>query len=63
MAEDWGKAVFAARRHYEDTTRDAVFVYTNSNNTKGNILLFYFFNNLITMLIMLGTVTKSKALQ
>nr|AMB42852.1 long wavelength sensitive opsin [Chlorurus sordidus] len=34
MAEDWGKQSFAARRHYEDTTRGTVFTYTNSNNTR-----------------------------
>ncbi|KAI1891162.1 hypothetical protein AGOR_G00162100 [Albula goreensis] len=34
MGEQWGEAVFAARRRNEDTTRDTIFVYTNSNNTK-----------------------------
>ena len=35
MAEEWGNVIFAARRYNEDTTRDSVFTYTNSNNTKG----------------------------
>ncbi|KAG7477488.1 hypothetical protein MATL_G00070150 [Megalops atlanticus] len=34
MAEEWGNAIFAARRRNEDTTRDSVFTYTNSNNTR-----------------------------
>nr|AQZ42198.1 LWS-3 [Poecilia petenensis] len=33
MAEEWGKQVFAARRH-EDTTRGSAFTYTNTNHTK-----------------------------
>lgn len=36
MAEEWGKQVFAARRH-EDTTRGSAFTYTNSNHTKGRL--------------------------
>nr|QGW08863.1 long-wavelength-sensitive opsin [Lepisosteus platyrhincus] len=36
MTEHWGSAVFAARRkHEEDTTRDSIFTYTNTNNTRG----------------------------
>uniref|UniRef100_A0A3Q3NF99 Red-sensitive opsin-like n=1 Tax=Mastacembelus armatus TaxID=205130 RepID=A0A3Q3NF99_9TELE len=35
MAEEWGKPVFAARRHYEDSTSGSVFTYTNNNNTRG----------------------------
>ncbi|KAK3512780.1 hypothetical protein QTP70_025300 [Hemibagrus guttatus] len=35
MAEQWGEAIFAARRRGDETTRETVFVYTNSNNTKG----------------------------
>lgn len=35
MAEQWGDAVYAARRRGDDTTREAMFTYTNSNNTKG----------------------------
>lgn len=38
MAEQWGEAVFAARRRGEETTREAAFTYTNSNNTKGKML-------------------------
>uniref|UniRef100_A0A673GXR3 Red-sensitive opsin n=1 Tax=Sinocyclocheilus rhinocerous TaxID=307959 RepID=A0A673GXR3_9TELE len=34
MAEQWGDAIFAARRRGDETTREAMFVYTNSNNTK-----------------------------
>lgn len=37
MAEEWGKQVFAARRYHEDSTRGSVFVYTNSNNTRGTV--------------------------
>lgn len=35
MAEVWGNAAYAARRHNEETTRESSFTYTNSNNTKG----------------------------
>lgn len=37
MTEAWNVAVFAARRRNddEDTTRETVFAYTNSNNTRG----------------------------
>ncbi|XP_054664566.1 red-sensitive opsin isoform X1 [Grus americana] len=37
MAAGWEAAAFAARRRHEDedTTRDSVFTYTNSNNTRG----------------------------
>ncbi|XP_029007413.2 red-sensitive opsin-like [Betta splendens] len=35
MAEKWEEPVFAARRHYDDTTRESMFTYTNSNNTRG----------------------------
>lgn len=37
MTEAWNVAVFAARRHHndEDTTKGSLFVYTNSNNTRG----------------------------
>uniref|UniRef100_A0A7N8X7Y0 Opsin 1 (cone pigments), long-wave-sensitive, 1 n=1 Tax=Mastacembelus armatus TaxID=205130 RepID=A0A7N8X7Y0_9TELE len=35
MAEEWGKPVFAARRHYEDSTSGSMFTYTNNNNTRG----------------------------
>ncbi|KAM4754369.1 LOW QUALITY PROTEIN: red-sensitive opsin-like [Cyanocitta cristata] len=33
----WDGAVFAARRRHDDddTTRDSIFTYTNSNNTRG----------------------------
>uniref|UniRef100_A0A8C8M4U5 G-protein coupled receptors family 1 profile domain-containing protein n=1 Tax=Oncorhynchus tshawytscha TaxID=74940 RepID=A0A8C8M4U5_ONCTS len=34
MAEGWGNAAYAARRHNEETTRESSFTYTNSNNTK-----------------------------
>lgn len=34
MAE-WANVVSAARRRGDDTTRESVFVYTNSNNTRG----------------------------
>ncbi|XP_029550432.1 red-sensitive opsin-like [Salmo trutta] len=34
MAEVWGNAAYAARRHNEETTRESSFTYTNSNNTK-----------------------------
>ncbi|KAL6464632.1 hypothetical protein MHYP_G00269490 [Metynnis hypsauchen] len=34
MAEEWGNVFFTARRYNEDTARDLVFTYTNSNNTK-----------------------------
>nr|ACZ97935.1 long wavelength-sensitive cone opsin [Sinocyclocheilus yangzongensis] len=34
MAEQWGDAIFAARRRGDETTRESMFVYTNSNNTK-----------------------------
>ncbi|TST85782.1 Red-sensitive opsin [Bagarius yarrelli] len=34
MAEHWGEAIAAARRRGEETTRESLFVYTNSNNTK-----------------------------
>lgn len=37
MAEQWGEAVFAARRRGEETTRESMFVYTNSNNTIGEM--------------------------
>lgn len=49
MEEQWGKQAFAARRHYEDTTRGAAFTYTNSNHTKGTVLSFYQ-NNLVDRL-------------
>ncbi|XP_074926677.1 red-sensitive opsin-like [Chelonoidis abingdonii] len=37
MTQAWDGAVFAARRRNDDddTTRDSIFVYTNSNNTRG----------------------------
>lgn len=35
MADRWGEAIFAARRRGDETTRESAFVYTNSNNTKG----------------------------
>ncbi|XP_053508546.1 red-sensitive opsin [Ictalurus furcatus] len=35
MAEQWGEAIFAARRRGDETTQESSFVYTNSNNTKG----------------------------
>lgn len=44
MAEEWGKQAFAARRHYEDTTRGSAFVYTNSNQTRGTVLSFHLIN-------------------
>uniref|UniRef100_A0A8C1XB33 G-protein coupled receptors family 1 profile domain-containing protein n=1 Tax=Cyprinus carpio TaxID=7962 RepID=A0A8C1XB33_CYPCA len=34
MAEQWGDAIFAARRKGDETTRETMFVYTKSNNTK-----------------------------
>jgi len=34
MAE-WADVVYAARRRGDETTRESVFVYTNSNNTRG----------------------------
>jgi len=38
MAEHLGEVMFAARRRGEETTREAMFTYTNSNNTKGELL-------------------------
>lgn len=37
MTQASNVAVFAARRHHddEDTTKDSLFSYTNSNNTRG----------------------------
>ncbi|MGH0187492.1 UNVERIFIED_CONTAM: hypothetical protein FKN15_025325 [Acipenser sinensis] len=35
MADHWRNPVFEARKRQEETTQDSIFVYTNSNNTKG----------------------------
>lgn len=44
MAEQWGDAIYAARRKGDETTREAMFTYTNSNNTKGESFNYFHAN-------------------